>query len=100
MERLLTITEVAVMVGVTAPTINSWYRWKRLHPEHEMAALLPDYQMQGTRKTRYWTQADVWKLTEFRSNIKQGRYGVMGDVTQKYTKSNFRNRDKNKEEQA
>lgn len=85
-ERLLKVQEVAVLVGVSIQTIGSWYRWKELHQDHELAKLIPDYTRQGKRRTRFWTQADIWKLVEFKQNITIGRNGIMGDVTQKYVK--------------
>ena len=83
-DKLLNLTEVAVMAGVSVQTINSWYKWKALHPEEELAKLLPDFTRIGTRNTRYWKQSDAFKLLEFRSALPQGRKGIMGDVTQKY----------------
>lgn len=93
-ETLLKAIEVAFLVGTSVQTLTSWYRWKELHPDHERAALLPDYIRQGNKNTRYWRQSDLWKLTEFKASIPQGRYGLMGDVTQKYCKTNYRNRGK------
>ena len=83
-ERLLNLNEVALLVGVSVETVNSWYRWKRLHPDHELVKLIPDFTRKGNRNTRYWKQSDAWKLIEFKSSIPQGRNGIMGDVTQKY----------------
>lgn len=82
-ERYLKIEEVALTIGSSVQTVNNWYRWKKLHPEHEFASLLPDYFQSGTRKTRYWNAEDVWKLIEFKKTIPQGRHGILGDVTQK-----------------
>lgn len=85
MNTQLTVQEVAVAIGSSVQTINGWYRWKNLHPEHELAKLLPDYHRQeGGRRTRFWNQSDVWKLIQFKKSIPQGRLGIMGDVTQKY----------------
>jgi len=83
-EKLLNLNEIAMLVGVSVQTINSWYKWKKLHPEHELTKLIPDFVRIGNRNTRYWKQADAWKLIEFRSSIPQGRNGIMGDVTQCY----------------
>lgn len=85
-QRKLNLNELALLVGVSVQTINSWYRWKNLHPDHELAQLIPDFTREGNRRTRYWTQADAWKLTQFRSSIPQGCRGIMGDVTQRYVK--------------
>lgn len=85
-EKLLNVNEVALLVGSSIQTISSWYRWKALHSDHELAKLLPDYKRQGNRRTRFWTQEDVWKLIEFKQSIPQGRNGIMGEITQKYVK--------------
>ena len=85
-EKLLNVSEVSVIVGSSIQTISSWYRWKALHPEHELAQLIPDYERRGNRRTRYWKMADVWKLVEFKNAIPQGRKGIMGEITQKYVK--------------
>lgn len=83
-DRLLKVQEVSFLVGVSIQTISSWYRWKALHEDHELAKLLPEYVRQGNRRTRFWKQSDVWKLIEFKQSIPIGRNGIMGDVTQKY----------------
>lgn len=85
-DKLLNVSEVSLLIGSSIQTIASWYRWKALHPDHELARVIPDFKRVGNRRTRYWTQDDVWKLIEFKNNIPQGRNGVMGDVTQKYVK--------------
>lgn len=85
-ERLLNVQEVAMLTGSSIQTIGSWYRWKAMYPTHELAQLIPDYRRVGNRNTRYWTENDVWKLIQFKKSIPQGRYGVMGAVTQKYVK--------------
>lgn len=87
-EKLLKLEEVALLVNSSAQTINNWYRWKKLHPEHELAELLPNYIQRGSRQTRYWTQNDIWAITEFKSRLPHGRHGILGDVTQKHTKFN------------
>lgn len=84
--RFLKIEELAVRIGSSVPTISSWYRWKRLHPEHEMAQLLPDFVRKGPHGTRNWYESDVAGVIEFKNSIPQGRNGLMGDVTQKYVK--------------
>lgn len=90
--KLLNAQEVAVIVGISVPTLNSWYKWRKLEPDHEMSTLLPDYVQEGGRQTRYWKDTDVWKLIEFRQRIPKGRNGILGKVTQQYVK-------KSKEEQ-
>lgn len=85
-QRLLNVQEVSLLVGTSIQTIGSWYRWKALHVDNELAQLIPDYTRIGNRRTRYWKRDDVWKLLEFKKSLPQGRNGVMGDVTQKYVK--------------
>lgn len=85
-DKLLNVSEVSVLVGSSIQTISSWYRWKDLYPDHELAKLIPEYTRIGNRRTRYWTMEDVWKLVEFKNSIPQGRNGVMGEITQKYVK--------------
>lgn len=83
-EKLLKVEEVAVLVGVSAKTINVWYAWKKMHPEEEMAKLLPDYTQTTTRGTRYWSYSDIWKLAQFKNQVPKGCKGIFGDVTQQY----------------
>lgn len=85
-EKLLNVTEVSFIVGSSVQTISSWYRWRDLNPDHQLAKLLPDYVRIGNKNTRYWKQSDVWALLEFKKSIPQGRRGIMGIVTQKYVK--------------
>lgn len=81
------VTTLACLIGSSVQTIAAWYRWKKLHPEHELAQLLPEYQVfEGHGRTRYWNREDVWKLIEFKQSIPQGRCGIMGDITQKYVR--------------
>ena len=85
--KLLTVQEVATLIGSSVQTINGWYRWKDLNPDNELANLIPEYtRMPGGRNTRYWQQADVWRLIQFKKSITPGRNGFMGEVTQKYVK--------------
>ena len=85
-EKLLNVSEVSFLVGSSVQTISSWYRWKDLNPDAELAKLLPTYTRIGNKNTRYWKQSDVWALIEFKKSIPQGRSGIMGAVTQKYVK--------------
>lgn len=82
-EKLLRIEEVALLVDSSTQTINNWYRWKRLHPEHPLAKMLPDYTQNGERQKRFWKKSDIWAITEFKNALPHGRNGVLGDVTQK-----------------
>lgn len=89
-ENLLKVQEVALMIDSSIQTIGGWYRWKELHPEHELAQMLPDFVRIGSKNTRYWKQSDIWKLIQFKKSIKQGCKGIMGEVTQKYVKKKLK----------
>lgn len=83
----LRIEEVAIFIGVSVNTINSWYRFKKQNPDDDYAKMIPAYSQDGgDRSTRYWTQDDIDKLLEFKQRRPTGRNGVMGTVTQKYVK--------------
>lgn len=84
-DGLLTAQEVSTLVGVTTPTLNSWYRWKALEPDHNLAKLLPEYTRKGNRRTRLWKQSDVYKIAKFKANLPIGRNGILAAVTQRYT---------------
>ena len=77
-----TICEVAVTLGVSVQTIARWYKFKQNNPDSELAKKLPDYSLvpnrRGTGRVRVWTENDIWKLVEFKTNIKSGRGGKMG----------------------
>lgn len=92
--KLLNANETALMVGISVQTLASWYRWKALHPDHQLAALLPDFTRIGNRRTRYWTQENIWSLIEFRQSIPRGKNGIMGDVTQMYCKTSKRRKER------
>lgn len=90
-DRLIKAPELAYLVNTSIQAITAWYKWKEMHPEHELAKLLPDYTVQkGGRKTRYWKYSDVWRLIEFKNSIPRGRNGIMGEATQMYTRSSKR----------
>ena len=87
-DYLLKITEVAVLVGVTPKTIENWYAYKQACPDDEMTKLLPDIvHKDDNYRTRYWHRDDVYRLLEFKANVKTGRNGTMGKVTRKYVKN-------------
>ena len=85
-ERLLRIEEVALLIGSSSKSINNWYWFKRENPDNEYAKILPDYIQEAERQTRYWREADIWKLLEFKQRMPKGRNGVMGSITQRYYK--------------
>ena len=83
-EQLLRIEEVALLIGSSTQTINNWYRWKKLNPDHKLAKMLPEYTQSGARQQRYWKKSDIWAITEFKNTIPHGRLGILGSITQKH----------------
>lgn len=88
MNDKLKVEELAILVGVSVQTINIWYRWKKANQDHEFAHLLPDFEQDGPRQTRFWNKSDVYSLLEFKSKLPVGRNGILGAVTQKYYHKN------------
>lgn len=91
MEKKLKIEELAVMLGCSVQTINTWYKWKSVNRDNPIAELLPEYEQSGSRQTRLWKMSDVWKFVEFRQKLPRGRNGIMGDVTQRRLNKNTKN---------
>ena len=89
--KLLNAQQVATLANVSTPTLNTWYKWKQLNPEHELAKMLPDYIQVGDRQTRYWSSESVWMVLAFKDKIPRGRNGILGSVTQKYIKKEKKN---------
>lgn len=85
-ERLLKVEEVAVALGCSVKTINTWYTWRQEEPKHELAKMLPDYVQEAPRQTRYWKESDIEALLAFQKALPKGRNGILGAVTQKYIK--------------
>lgn len=85
--HLLRIEEVALTINSSVQTLNNWYRWKKLHPDSIYAAMLPDYIQVGNKQTRYWNVEDIGKLIEFKTSIPHGRNGVLGEITQRRSKT-------------
>ena len=83
--------QLSVMTGVSVKTLDIWYMWKRLHPEHELAQLLPDYTQEGSRNKRYWDYDAIYQILEFRKALPRGRGGIMGEITQKYIRKRRKN---------
>lgn len=85
-DRLLNATEVAMIAGCSVPMLNMWYKWRDLHPDNEIAKILPDYERVGskTRGKRVWKYSEVHRVAEFRKHVPKGRGGFMAEVTQKY----------------
>ena len=89
--NLITVEELARLVGCSVQTIGSYYKFKRENPNNELAKMLPDYVRIGGKHTRYWKVEDAEKIKEFRSKLPQGRNGALGSVTQRYVKNGKHN---------
>ena len=84
-EKLLKVEEVALLVGCSAKTVNSWYYFKRDNPENEYAKMLPEFELRPNEhnlQTRFWKQSDIWRLIQFKESIPKGRNGILGNITQ------------------
>lgn len=90
-ERMIRAEEVTFMVGISLQTLNSWYRWKRSNPDHELARLLPEFVQTGPRQQRFWTRSSIWKLVEFKNSIPHGRNGILGSNKTKRRNENGKN---------
>ena len=86
MRTLLKIEEVSLLVGVSAQTINNWYKFKAENPDNEYAQMLPNYERLGGHGQRFWDKSDLSGLLRFKSMMPKGRSGVMGSITQRYVK--------------
>lgn len=86
MSKLYKAVEVALLLDISVPTLNNWYKFKRYYPDNEMSKLLPQPIQQTNRQTRYWKEEDIPDMIKFKSNIVEGRNGFMGSITQKYAK--------------
>ena len=85
-DKILSLAEVAVKLGVSVFTINNWYAFKRLQPDHPMAKLLPEYIQENPRSARKWKAEDLKYLRQFKRQVVVGRSGFLGCATQRYKK--------------
>jgi len=85
-ENMLTVQEVGCRIGVSVQTIGSWYKFKRENPNSKYSEMLPEFERCGGRNTRYWKESDLTMLVKFHETIPMGRNGVLGSVTQRYSK--------------
>lgn len=83
-ERMLNVTEVCLLVGVSQQTIYYWYTFKKQNPKHPLAKLLPKYKQDTERGKRLWRQKDIPYLIQFKAQVPKGRGGIMASITQKY----------------
>ena len=81
MEELLTAEAVAIQLGVATTTLELWYKWKKHHPEHPLAELMPD--PVRISKRRFWKPSDVEKLRVFQQSKPNGRGGLFAEFTYK-----------------
>ena len=86
MAKLYKAVEVALLLDISVPTLNNWYKYKKYYPNDEMSKLLPMPVQKAPRQTRYWQESDIQQLIQFKSQIVEGRNGFMGSITQKYAK--------------
>ena len=82
--KLYKAIEVALLLDISVPTLNNWYKFKSYEPDNELGKLLPDPIQKSPRQTRFWKEEDIPKLIEFKSHIVEGRKGFMGSITQRY----------------
>lgn len=77
---MMRVEEVAMRIGVSTQTLNRWYRFKKKNPDAEFTKNLPDYSFEPIPcgVVRVWSEEDVYKLVQFKANIKAGRTGKMG----------------------
>ena len=92
-DKLLRAEEVALMIGKSSKTINTWYSFKKQFPDNKYAKMLPEYEQATSRSIRLWHSTDIHKLKEFANIIKTGRNGFLGPVTHKKEKINEDNKE-------
>lgn len=85
-EMMVGAEEMARAIGVSVQTLKSWYKFKKANPDNELATILPEAS-RGKRNKILFCRCDEAKLVSFRKSIRHGCYGMMGDITQKYTDS-------------
>ena len=92
-ERMYSIEEVAVILGVSYKTLCNWYAYKRKFPDDVWSQKLPEYILGGDKKTkRLWKDSDLEKLFAFKTELPRGRGGVLGKVTQVWYHNNKGNK--------
>lgn len=86
MADLINATQVCALCDISIYTLNAWYRFKQKEPDNEYAKILPEFIKEQGATTRWWDIKDVDKLLTFKKSIPHGRNGVLGNVTQVYTR--------------
>lgn len=91
--KMIGTEEMAVMIGVSGPTLKSWYKFKKENPDNEYSEMLPEIK-RGLRNKVLFKETDAEKLIHFKESIPQGRCGIMGNVTQRYVTSRKKERER------
>ncbi len=82
----MTATKVAHHLDISVSTLNSWYKWY-MNDEFDKpkdVPILPKYEQNGIRATRYWDSKDLPLLEAFQSWVPKGRGGMMGAYNARY----------------
>lgn len=79
----LTASQVAAKVNVSVYTIKRWYKWFENLTTDEIGKyvsqgmpVLPNYQVVGNTKWRYWDEEDIQKIIEFKNWVPNTKNGV------------------------
>ena len=87
-EQLLTASKVANALDISVKTLTTWYKWYNDPEEVKPADMpyLPDYEQKNQYAPRYWRKSDLKQIKKFKAWLPRGRNGVMGNLTNQYTK--------------
>ena len=80
-ERYYTLGEVSSIIGKTRATILRWYEFEAQADQK----FLPEPTYFKNNKIRYYTEDDIEKFTEFKSNTPRG---AMTKISKKYNGDN------------
>lgn len=86
MAELINATQICALCDISIYTLNNWYRFKQNDPDNQYAKMLPEFTKAPGKTTRLWKTEDVAALLTFKATIPHGRKGILGDVTQIYTR--------------
>ena len=86
---MLTVEEVATLIGKSVASINAWYRFARKNPDSEVAKSLPEPIQENSRSPRYWKRSDIYEFIKVQLKIPRGRKGPMGNFKGKGTGKNY-----------
>jgi hypothetical protein len=86
--ELITASKVANALDISVKTLTTWYKWyndpDEVKPDN--MPILPDYKQKNPQAPRYWKKSDIKKIKEFKMWLPRGRNGVMGNLTNQYSK--------------